>query len=128
MSGGSNYSLFNSNNGGSGDHSGFDNGHGSSCGQYGVQGSHSSGSSSNLMVPVAASEKRLVGRPRKNARKGQVTLNSKHKSKRRIGDGGSKKAELCLAIKPMSHQQRCFAQMHHCFLLRNLEKVIYYNY
>ncbi|XP_069704596.1 uncharacterized protein ash1 isoform X2 [Periplaneta americana] len=26
-------------------------------------------------------------------------------------------------VKPMSHQQRCFAQMHHCFLLRNLEKV-----
>lgn len=23
----------------------------------------------------------------------------------------------------MSHQQRCFAQLHHCFLLRNLEKV-----
>jgi hypothetical protein len=26
-------------------------------------------------------------------------------------------------VKPMSHQQRCFAQLHHCFLLRNLEKV-----
>lgn len=26
-------------------------------------------------------------------------------------------------LKPMSYQQRCFAREHHCFLLRNLEKV-----
>lgn len=26
-------------------------------------------------------------------------------------------------MKPMSHQQRCFVQLHHVFMLRNLEKV-----
>lgn len=26
-------------------------------------------------------------------------------------------------MKPMSHQQRCYVQKHHCFLLRNYEKV-----
>jgi len=30
-------------------------------------------------------------------------------------------SQLC--AKHMSHQQRCFAQLHHCFLLRNLDKV-----
>lgn len=30
---------------------------------------------------------------------------------------------LSLNIRQMSHQQRCFVQQHHCFLLRNLEKV-----
>lgn len=28
-----------------------------------------------------------------------------------------------ITTKPMSHQQRCFAQEHSCFLLRNVEKV-----
>ncbi|XP_059490497.1 histone-lysine N-methyltransferase ASH1L isoform X2 [Neocloeon triangulifer] len=31
--------------------------------------------------------------------------------------------QLFAPMKPMSHQQRCFAQEHHCFLLRNLEKL-----
>ena len=31
--------------------------------------------------------------------------------------------QLLAQVKPMSHQQRCFAQEHRCFLLRNLEKV-----
>ncbi|KAG8179697.1 hypothetical protein JTE90_025653 [Oedothorax gibbosus] len=28
-----------------------------------------------------------------------------------------------IQMKPMSHQQRCYVQKHHCFLLRNYEKV-----
>ncbi|XP_046400924.1 uncharacterized protein LOC124167161 isoform X2 [Ischnura elegans] len=38
------------------------------------------------------------------------------------GSSGVRQANL-MPVRPMSHQQRCFAQIHHCFLLRNLEKV-----
>ncbi|GLG95421.1 Histone-lysine N-methyltransferase ash1 [Gryllus bimaculatus] len=73
------------------------------------------------------SERRLVGRPRKNVRKTSTTSSSssnKLKYKKRLGEGSSsQKHSYITPVKPMSHQQRCFAQMHHCFLLRNLEKV-----
>ncbi|KAG8231796.1 hypothetical protein J437_LFUL012073 [Ladona fulva] len=38
------------------------------------------------------------------------------------GSSGIRNANM-MPVRPMSHQQRCFAQIHHCFLLRNLEKV-----
>lgn len=48
-------------------------------------------------------------------------MNSKGICKsRKVGDTNLINAPV---LKPMSHQQRCFAQQHHCFLLRNLEKV-----
>lgn len=48
-------------------------------------------------------------------------MNSKGICKsRKVGDSNLINAPI---LKPMSHQQRCFAQQHHCFLLRNLEKV-----
>ncbi|XP_043479533.1 histone-lysine N-methyltransferase ash1 [Leptopilina heterotoma] len=72
---------------------------------------------------VDSTERKSVGRPRKNIRKSNLvqSTNSKGMCKsRRIGESNIVNAPL---IKPMSHQQRCFAQEHHCFLLRNLEKV-----
>lgn len=68
-------------------------------------------------------ERRSVGRPRKNVRKSNTvqSVNSKGICKsRKVGDSNLIHAPV---LKPMSHQQRCFAQQHHCFLLRNLEKV-----
>lgn len=63
-------------------------------------------------------ERRPVGRPRKEGRKSRTSL------RRGRCDGASSSLRHHLAsVKPMSHQQRCFAQKHHCFLLRNLEKV-----
>uniref|UniRef100_T1IMB6 Ubiquitin-activating enzyme E1 C-terminal domain-containing protein n=1 Tax=Strigamia maritima TaxID=126957 RepID=T1IMB6_STRMM len=64
----------------------------------------------------AGGEKRPVGRPRKESRK------SKSKVRKSKTEGVSSHRQL-MPIKPMSHQQRCFAQKHNCFLLRNLEKV-----
>ena len=46
----------------------------------------------------------------------------KYKKGLNEGNGGQRQSHVT-PVKPMSHQQRCFAQMHHCFLLRNLEKV-----
>ncbi|XP_012286435.1 histone-lysine N-methyltransferase ash1 isoform X2 [Orussus abietinus] len=68
-------------------------------------------------------ERRSVGRPRKNVRKSNIVQSSNSKGlckSRKVGDPTLINTPL---IKPMSHQQRCFAQQHHCFLLRNLEKV-----
>ncbi|XP_034944543.1 histone-lysine N-methyltransferase ash1 [Chelonus insularis] len=67
-------------------------------------------------------ERRSVGRPRKNVRKSNM-LQSVAKGlckTRKVGDSNLMSTPL---IKPMSQQQRYFAQQHHCFLLRNLEKV-----
>ncbi|XP_048510750.1 histone-lysine N-methyltransferase ash1 isoform X2 [Athalia rosae] len=69
------------------------------------------------------SERRSVGRPRKNIRKSNIVQSSNSKGickSRKLGDSSFLPTPL---VKPMSHQQRCFAQQHHCFLLRNLEKV-----
>lgn len=69
------------------------------------------------------SERRSVGRPRKNVRKSNVVQSSNSKGickTRKLGDPSFLQIPL---VKPMSHQQSRFAQQHHCFLLRNLEKV-----
>ncbi|XP_033330937.1 histone-lysine N-methyltransferase ash1 isoform X1 [Megalopta genalis] len=76
-----------------------------------------------LPSQLEPTERRSVGRPRKNVRKSNAvqSVNSKSICKsRKVGDSSLFHAP---ALKPMSHQQRCFAQQHHCFLLRNLEKV-----
>ncbi|KAG5325554.1 ASH1 methyltransferase, partial [Pseudoatta argentina] len=73
------------------------------------------------MEPI---ERRSVGRPRKNIRKSNAvqSANSKNICKsRKVGDPIL--AHNTPQLKPMSYQQRCFAREHHCFLLRNLEKV-----
>lgn len=70
-----------------------------------------------------SAERRSVGRPRKNVRKSSMVQSTNSKSickSRKIGDPTLTHAPL---LKPMSHQQRCFARQHHCFLLRNFEKV-----
>ncbi|XP_023718384.1 histone-lysine N-methyltransferase ash1 isoform X3 [Cryptotermes secundus] len=46
----------------------------------------------------------------------------KYKKALNEGNAGQRQSYVT-PVKPMSHQQRCFAQLHHCFLLRNLEKV-----
>ncbi|XP_053986927.1 uncharacterized protein LOC128880653 isoform X1 [Hylaeus volcanicus] len=76
-----------------------------------------------LPSQMEPTERRSVGRPRKNMRKSNMvqSVNSKGICKsRKMGDSSLFHAPV---LKPMSHQQRCFAQQHHCFLLRNLEKV-----
>ncbi|KYN40734.1 Histone-lysine N-methyltransferase ash1 [Trachymyrmex septentrionalis] len=73
------------------------------------------------MEPI---ERRSVGRPRKNIRKSNAvqSANSKNICKsRKVGDPIL--THNTPQLKPMSYQQRCFAREHHCFLLRNLEKV-----
>ncbi|XP_014598389.1 PREDICTED: histone-lysine N-methyltransferase ash1 [Polistes canadensis] len=72
---------------------------------------------------VEPTERRSVGRPRKNVRKSNTVQSTNSKGickSRKVGDSSLVNAPM---LKPMSHQQRCFAQQHHCFLLRNLEKV-----
>ncbi|XP_063215904.1 uncharacterized protein LOC134527289 isoform X2 [Bacillus rossius redtenbacheri] len=67
-------------------------------------------------------ERRLVGRPRKNHRKSSVSSCSSSlarlKLRRRACDSSVKQH-----VRAMSHQQRCFVQQHHCFLLRSFDKV-----
>lgn len=73
---------------------------------------------------VESTERRSVGRPRKNIRKSNAvqSANSKNICKsRKVGDPTL--THNTPQLKPMSYQQRCFAREHHCFLLRNLEKV-----
>ena len=43
--------------------------------------------------------------------------------RRSEGSTPTRALQLLAQVKPMSHQQRCFAQEHRCFLLRNLERV-----
>jgi len=77
-----------------------------------------------LPSQVEPAERRSVGRPRKNIRKSNViqSANSKNICKsRKMGDPTL--THNTPQLKPMSYQQRCFAREHHCFLLRNLEKV-----
>nr|CAD7255866.1 unnamed protein product [Timema shepardi] len=86
-----------------------------------------------VVRPDDKGERKVVGRPRKNCRKNNLTTcaNSsialgaaKLKFRRRVGETTTTlKQGLVGPVKPMSHQQRCFAQQHHCFMLRNLEKV-----
>ncbi|XP_018401897.1 PREDICTED: histone-lysine N-methyltransferase ash1 [Cyphomyrmex costatus] len=78
----------------------------------------------SLPSQVEPIERRSVGRPRKNIRKSNAvqSANSKNICKsRKVGDPIL--THNTPQLKPMSYQQRCFAREHHCFLLRNLEKV-----
>jgi hypothetical protein len=68
----------------------------------------------------SSGDKKGLGRSKQNSRKSKI----KQKKSNKLGDGNSAlKNQIFTPMRPMSHQQRCFAQMHHCFLLRNLEKV-----
>ncbi|RLU23462.1 hypothetical protein DMN91_003666 [Ooceraea biroi] len=93
----------------------------------GVIGGKSQRVARNLSVlpsQVEPAERRSVGRPRKNIRKSNAiqSANSKNICKsRKVGDPIL--THNTPQLKPMSYQQRCFAREHHCFLLRNLEKV-----
>ncbi|KAL0129627.1 hypothetical protein PUN28_001709 [Cardiocondyla obscurior] len=78
----------------------------------------------SLPSQIEPIERRSVGRPRKNIRKSNAvqSANSKNICKsRKVGDPIL--THNTPQLKPMSYQQRCFAREHHCFLLRNLEKV-----
>ncbi|XP_044017299.1 variant-silencing SET domain-containing protein isoform X2 [Aphidius gifuensis] len=66
------------------------------------------------------SNKRTVGRPRKNNRKSIIVHSKSLFKTRKFGDTNFINPPT---MKPMSNQQKLFAQQHHCFLLRNLEKV-----
>nr|XP_034180830.1 histone-lysine N-methyltransferase ash1 isoform X2 [Osmia lignaria] len=96
----------------------------SACrGVIGGKSQRVSKSIATLPAQCEPTERRSVGRPRKNVRKSNTvqSVNSKGICKsRKVGDTNLINAPV---LKPMSHQQRCFAQQHHCFLLRNLEKV-----
>lgn len=76
------------------------------------------------LTQSSAADRKGVGRPRKNMRKSNVVQSSNSKG---LMKGARKVGEPSLVnlpmLKPMSNQQRAFAQEHHCFLLRNLEKV-----
>ncbi|KAL7299920.1 hypothetical protein TKK_0007242 [Trichogramma kaykai] len=88
----------------------------------------------------STNERRSVGRPRKNARKGLITQASPIRNdvpandagtltrrfkgiirRRRFGPDGAPLS----GIPPfkLSNQQRCFIQEHHCFLIRNIERM-----
>ncbi|XP_014480309.1 PREDICTED: histone-lysine N-methyltransferase ash1 [Dinoponera quadriceps] len=76
-----------------------------------------------LPAQAETTERRTVGRPRKNVRKSNTVQSANSKSlckSRKMGDTTLTHAPQ---LRPMSYQQRCFAREHHCFLLRNLEKV-----
>lgn len=96
----------------------------SACrGVIGGKSQRVSRSITSIPSQLEPTERRSVGRPRKNVRKSNTvqSVNSKGICKsRKVGDSNLIHAPV---LKPMSHQQRCFAQQHHCFLLRNLEKV-----
>ncbi|XP_043516881.1 histone-lysine N-methyltransferase ash1 isoform X2 [Frieseomelitta varia] len=96
----------------------------SACrGVIGGKSQRVSKSITSIPSQLEPTERRSVGRPRKNVRKSNTvqSVNSKGICKsRKVGDSSLIHAPV---LKPMSHQQRCFAQQHHCFLLRNLEKV-----
>jgi len=65
-----------------------------------------------IVDPKATNKLKKDGRKSKK----KLKRNSKmHDAQMRI--------QMFAPMKPMSHQQRCFAQEHHCFLLRNLEKL-----
>lgn len=69
---------------------------------------------------VDQGEKKIVGRPRKNARKSNTVVNTTIKgicTSRKITETKP------TMIKPLSNQQRSFVQEHRCFLVRNLEKL-----
>ncbi|XP_025162897.1 histone-lysine N-methyltransferase ash1 isoform X2 [Harpegnathos saltator] len=76
-----------------------------------------------LPSQAETTERKSVGRPRKNVRKSNTVQSANSKSickSRKMGDTTLTHAPQ---LRPMSYQQRCFAREHHCFLLRNLEKV-----
>ncbi|CAB3369610.1 Hypothetical predicted protein [Cloeon dipterum] len=64
-------------------------------------------------------DRRSCMRLKKESRKCKRT---RHKRTGKMSDTQMRN-QLFAPMKPMSHQQRCFAQEHHCFLLRNLEKL-----
>ncbi|XP_044756994.1 histone-lysine N-methyltransferase ash1 [Coccinella septempunctata] len=61
-----------------------------------------------------------VGRPRK------VTAAKKQETKENLQGSGQEQTMQqysCAPLKPISHQQKCYILEHHCFLLRNINKV-----
>ena len=73
---------------------------------------HGSQSTSSCASSVSG-----VGENRGRDRKKVATV------RRQEGSTPTRALQLLAQVKPMSHQQRCFAQEHRCFLLRNFEKV-----
>ncbi|KAK6643918.1 hypothetical protein RUM43_000183 [Polyplax serrata] len=79
------------------------------------------GKSQRITVPGSLTQslaekkdRKSVGRPRKAGKAKKHSDRDKNKMET---------AAIKPSSKPMSHQQRCFAQAHHCFLLRNIDKM-----
>jgi [histone H3]-lysine4 N-trimethyltransferase ASH1L len=64
----------------------------------------------------------LVVDPKAAKKDGRKSRKTKLKRNGKMTDA-QMRSQMFAPMKPMSHQQRCFAQEHHCFLLRNLEKL-----
>lgn len=79
--------------------------------------SHSSSETNNNQIGGR------VGRPRKNQAR-RATSGPKE-----LPTGNTQPppgpVTVTPQVKPMSNQQKCFVLQHHCFLLRNLDKVYY---
>ncbi|CAB0034057.1 unnamed protein product [Trichogramma brassicae] len=88
----------------------------------------------------STNERRSVGRPRKNARKGLITQASPVRNDIPANDAGTSTRRFKGIIRrrrfgpdgaplsgippfKLSNQQRCFIQEHHCFLIRNIERM-----
>ncbi|XP_015917304.2 uncharacterized protein [Parasteatoda tepidariorum] len=64
--------------------------------------------------------KKGPGRPKKRKDERPVEIQKEHIKNEYLPYN---RQSFTIQIKPMSHQQRCYVQKHHCFLLRNYEKV-----
>ncbi|XP_054713752.1 serine-rich adhesin for platelets-like [Uloborus diversus] len=64
--------------------------------------------------------KKGPGRPKKRKDDRPVEIQKEHVKNEYLPYN---RQSFTIQMKPMSHQQRCYVQKHHCFLLRNYEKV-----
>ncbi|GFW22367.1 histone-lysine N-methyltransferase ASH1L [Trichonephila clavipes] len=67
-----------------------------------------------------ADSKKGPGRPKKRKDERPVEIQKEHIKNEYLPYN---RQSFTIQMKPMSHQQRCYVQKHHCFLLRNYEKV-----
>lgn len=85
--------------------------------------SNHNGSSSKVSVKDISEKKGSRKCKRKASRKNDKEQAAENMRQRKRIEAQRVSQLLTQNIRQMSHQQRCFVQHHHCFLLRNLEKV-----
>lgn len=88
--------------------------------------SSQNGSSSKVSVEDITEKKGSRKNKRKTCRKNDGERAAENMRQRKRMEAQRLSQLLALNIRHMSHQQRCFVQQHHCFLLRNLEKVLFH--